>query len=106
MSYYQHHVFFCTNERDDGRPSCGERCAGDLRDYAKKKVKGLGSHAALASTAARCATASATKPHSGAQAKHPACSRPCSKGMRDWRREKRVNLVVVSANTGRPEADS
>ena len=42
MSYYQHHVFFCTNERDDGRPSCGERCAGDLRDYAKKKVKGLG----------------------------------------------------------------
>ena len=46
------------------------------------------------------------QPHSGAQAKHPACSRPCSKGMRDWRREKRVNLVVVSANTGRPEADS
>ena len=38
MSYYQHHVFFCTNERDDGRPSCGERCAGELRDYAKKKV--------------------------------------------------------------------
>lgn len=42
MSYYKHHVFFCTNERDDGRPSCGERCSGDLRDYAKKKVKGLG----------------------------------------------------------------
>ena len=42
MSYYKHHVFFCTNERDDGRASCGERCAGDLRDYAKKKCKALG----------------------------------------------------------------
>ena len=42
MSYYKHHVFFCTNERDDGRPSCGERCASDLRDYAKKKCKSLG----------------------------------------------------------------
>ena len=42
MSYYKHHVFFCTNESDDGRASCGERCAGDLRDYAKKKCKSLG----------------------------------------------------------------
>ena len=42
MSYYKHHVFFCTNQRDDGRPSCGERCASDLRDYAKKKCKSLG----------------------------------------------------------------
>ena len=42
MSYYKHHVFFCTNERDDGRPSCGERGSSELRDYAKKKCKSLG----------------------------------------------------------------
>ncbi|MFN3629074.1 MAG: (2Fe-2S) ferredoxin domain-containing protein [Casimicrobiaceae bacterium] len=42
MSYYRHHVFFCTNERDNGRPSCGERCSGELRDYAKSRVKELG----------------------------------------------------------------
>ncbi|MCC7068832.1 MAG: (2Fe-2S) ferredoxin domain-containing protein [Burkholderiales bacterium] len=42
MSYYQHHVFICTNERHDGRPSCGACGSAALRDYAKKKVKGLG----------------------------------------------------------------
>ncbi len=42
MSYYSHHVFFCTNERDDGRPSCGERCSAELRDYAKARIKALG----------------------------------------------------------------
>jgi (2Fe-2S) ferredoxin len=41
MSYYQHHIFFCTNDRDDGRPSCGQ-CGSELRDYAKKKIKSLG----------------------------------------------------------------
>jgi len=42
MSFYSHHIFFCTNERDDGRPACGNRCSADLRDYAKKKIKALG----------------------------------------------------------------
>lgn len=42
MSFFSHHIFFCTNERDDGRPSCGVRCSGELRDYAKKKIKSLG----------------------------------------------------------------
>jgi (2Fe-2S) ferredoxin len=42
MSFYSHHIFFCTNERDDGRPSCGHRCSGELRDYTKKKIKSLG----------------------------------------------------------------
>ncbi|MCS6996787.1 MAG: (2Fe-2S) ferredoxin domain-containing protein [Casimicrobiaceae bacterium] len=42
MSYYRYHVFFCTNERDDGRPSCGARCSAELRDYAKAQVKALG----------------------------------------------------------------
>lgn len=40
--YYRHHVFFCTNLRDDGRQSCEQCGASALRDYAKKKVKALG----------------------------------------------------------------
>ena len=42
MSYYQPHVFFCCNQRDNGTPCCQDHGASDLRDYAKKKVKELG----------------------------------------------------------------
>ena len=44
MSYYAHHVFFCTNQRDADapRPCCANKGASALRDYAKKKIKGLG----------------------------------------------------------------
>ncbi len=42
MSYYQHHVFFCCNQRDEGRPCCNNRGAQDVRDYAKDKIKSLG----------------------------------------------------------------
>ena len=42
MSYYRHHVFFCCNQRNDGRASCNDHGAQDLRDYAKKRVKELG----------------------------------------------------------------
>ncbi|MCB1865645.1 MAG: (2Fe-2S) ferredoxin domain-containing protein [Chromatiales bacterium] len=42
MSYYRHHVFFCTNERDDGRACCQQHAALALRDYAKARVKALG----------------------------------------------------------------
>lgn len=42
MSYYQHHVFFCCNQRDDGRPSCNDKGATRVRDYAKQRVKELG----------------------------------------------------------------
>jgi (2Fe-2S) ferredoxin len=41
MSYYQHHVFFCTNQRDDGRECCNSRCADDMRAYAKSKIKAM-----------------------------------------------------------------
>ncbi|MDH5544619.1 MAG: (2Fe-2S) ferredoxin domain-containing protein [Gammaproteobacteria bacterium] len=41
-SYYKYHVFFCTNQRDDGSQSCGDCNAGQLRDYAKKAVKAAG----------------------------------------------------------------
>jgi len=42
MSYYKHHVFFCTNRREDGRPCCENHGAQAMRDYAKAKVKALG----------------------------------------------------------------
>lgn len=40
--YYQYHVFFCVNQRDDGRKSCADAGAQELRDYAKQRVKELG----------------------------------------------------------------
>ncbi|VAW64834.1 Ferredoxin, 2Fe-2S [hydrothermal vent metagenome] len=41
MSYYNHHVFFCTNQRDDGRKCCEQSGASGLRAYAKAKIKAL-----------------------------------------------------------------
>ncbi|WP_295452269.1 (2Fe-2S) ferredoxin domain-containing protein [uncultured Thiodictyon sp.] len=41
MSYYRHHVFFCTNQREDGRRCCGRSGAADLRDYLKRRTKEL-----------------------------------------------------------------
>ena len=42
MSYYKHHVFFCTNLREDGSACCQQFCAQSMRDYAKKRSKELG----------------------------------------------------------------
>ena len=42
MSYYRYHVFFCTNRRDDGRQSCSQCAAQELRDYMKQRCKALG----------------------------------------------------------------
>ncbi len=42
MSFYQHHVFFCCNQRTDGRSSCNDQGSQTLRDYAKAKIKSLG----------------------------------------------------------------
>lgn len=41
MSYYKHHVFFCTNQRDDGAKCCGASGGLAMRDYAKRKIKQL-----------------------------------------------------------------
>lgn len=38
---YDHHLFFCTNERTDGREFCQQHDAKSLRDYAKQRVKSL-----------------------------------------------------------------
>lgn len=43
MSYYERHVFFCCNKRDDpNRACCENRGATEIRDYAKARVKALG----------------------------------------------------------------
>jgi len=38
-SYFKHHVFFCCNQRTDGRESCQDHGADALRDYCKSQVK-------------------------------------------------------------------
>jgi (2Fe-2S) ferredoxin len=42
MSYYRHHVFFCTNMRDDGSQCCAQCNAKAARDYLKQRAKALG----------------------------------------------------------------
>jgi len=42
MSYYTYHVFFCTNQRDDGEQCCEQSNALAMRDYVKSKTKALG----------------------------------------------------------------
>ena len=37
--YFKHHVFFCTNQRDDGAACCGASGGQTMRDYLKKKIK-------------------------------------------------------------------
>lgn len=42
MSYYDKHVFFCTNQRDPGEGCCNDCGSARLRGYVKDKVKELG----------------------------------------------------------------
>lgn len=42
MSYYRYHLFFCTNQRDDGRPCCAQHAAQKMRGYLKERVKEFG----------------------------------------------------------------
>ncbi|MCW8918829.1 MAG: (2Fe-2S) ferredoxin domain-containing protein [Gammaproteobacteria bacterium] len=44
MSFYQYHLFFCVNQREDGGRCCQECNADALRSYAKKRCKELGIH--------------------------------------------------------------
>lgn len=43
MSFFNHHIFCCTNLREPGhkRGSCAEKGAEELRDYMKARVKEL-----------------------------------------------------------------
>ena len=42
MSHFKHHVFFCTNKRDDGRECCQDHGAREKRAYLKQRCKELG----------------------------------------------------------------
>ncbi|MES2205776.1 MAG: (2Fe-2S) ferredoxin domain-containing protein [Pseudomonadota bacterium] len=42
MSYYQHHVFCCLNERKPEEECCAHLGAQRLFDYAKAQIKNLG----------------------------------------------------------------
>ena len=42
MSFFHKHVFFCTNQREDGEDCCNNHGAKKMRDYAKDKIKELG----------------------------------------------------------------
>jgi len=41
MNYYQYHVFFCVNQREDSTACCNNLGAQDIRDYAKNRIKSL-----------------------------------------------------------------
>jgi (2Fe-2S) ferredoxin len=41
MSHFAHHVFFCLNNRDDGRACCADKNAKALQEYAKARCKSL-----------------------------------------------------------------
>lgn len=40
--FFQKHVFFCMNQRDDGRPCCAAQGAQAAQQHAKKRIKQLG----------------------------------------------------------------
>lgn len=42
--YYKHHVFFCLNQRDDGRPCCANHDAAAMQAHAKDRVKAAGAN--------------------------------------------------------------
>ncbi|RTL48236.1 MAG: (2Fe-2S) ferredoxin domain-containing protein [Rhodocyclaceae bacterium] len=42
MSFFKHHIFFCTNQRANGEACCNDRGASELWAYAKEKAKAAG----------------------------------------------------------------
>ncbi|MFC4161582.1 (2Fe-2S) ferredoxin domain-containing protein [Chitinimonas lacunae] len=42
MGYFQHHVFFCTNQRAAGESCCNDFGATEVHAYAKRRIKELG----------------------------------------------------------------
>ena len=40
-SFFKHHVFFCINQRDDGRASCADCGSVPAQKYAKQRIKEL-----------------------------------------------------------------
>ena len=44
MSYYERHIFFCLNQRDNGEACCAEHNAQAAFDHCKARVKGENLH--------------------------------------------------------------
>jgi len=44
VSFYQQHIFVCTNQRNDGKPCCASFNAQQGRDYLKQRAKEAGIH--------------------------------------------------------------
>jgi (2Fe-2S) ferredoxin len=44
MPFYQYHLFFCTNDREDGSDCCARFNARDARSYLKQRCKDAGIH--------------------------------------------------------------
>lgn len=42
MSHFKRHVFFCLNQREDGRACCNSHNASAMQAHAKDRVKALG----------------------------------------------------------------
>ena len=42
MSYFRHHVFFCTNQRPNGENCCANSNADAAQNYAKTRIADLG----------------------------------------------------------------
>jgi len=41
MGYYNKHVFFCVNQRTNGKKCCGDADAAAMRLYAKERIAAL-----------------------------------------------------------------
>ena len=41
QAYFKHHVFFCLNERNDGRACCASHDAKSAQEHAKQRLKKL-----------------------------------------------------------------
>lgn len=44
MGFYERHLFFCTNQKANGRKCCQDANATDMCAYAKEQLKGLSLH--------------------------------------------------------------
>ena len=42
MSYFKYHLFFCLNQRENGKDCCAQHGANDLFEYTKARCKELG----------------------------------------------------------------
>ncbi|MEO5343450.1 MAG: NAD(P)H-dependent oxidoreductase subunit E [Gammaproteobacteria bacterium SHHR-1] len=42
--FYRYHLFFCTNDRQDGSACCARHNARDARNYLKQRCKEAGIH--------------------------------------------------------------